>query len=319
MEGVRRHPFLLPALAGIVLGATISAVYALDRRANGPWTRPWTWAWVVDDHTIGLRYRHGMCERLDGVDIAPGRNRSLIVTIRVRSSSACAAAQRSKDMTIDLGYPFRPASFVDGANGSKRRAGPKPRTRFVADRSDLDFDGDGVKDYVKTETDDVDLARLVWRSDAGAEGAVPLPAWTHGALRVFAIADVNGDGRDEVLVVTGGTDSLVGGVLAFNEGGWQVPESPDPGDPDLGLRFLKWHAPSDTGRTADVACKPVAGTPSIVVTESNVEREWHRTVYRLQGSRLVVAISDGGRMQVSGQPPWEVPLSNRIDCGTARP
>ena len=106
---------------------------------------------------------------------------------------------------------------------------------------------------------------------------------------------------------------------------------------------IGWYAHSNCcpGGTADVACISVRGQQSLVLTRSLVlpkgysgtetpyqllntlppdqlERRWDRAVYRLRGARFEFWFRDDGAVGVDAPAPQEVPLNNRLSCGSAR-
>lgn len=64
----------------------------------------------------------------------------------------------------------------------------------------------------------------------------------------------------------------------------------------------------------------VDGRPSLIVTDSEVTqqtRHWHRAVYALSGATLVLERHDSGTLSATALPPADLPLANRLICGTA--
>lgn len=147
--------------------------------------------------------------------------------------------------------------------------------------------------------------------------------------RPLAILDLDGDGRDEIILLEGG-NTVYNAVVARIDGCRLVvlEKSDDPHDPTLSFHGHSNCCP-DSGvgvlcrRTADGRIEIVTtgheswsswddSTPDAPVLRARTEVAWTRTVYAVRGRQLVVTSKDAGTTKIHDDP--SVPLLNRLDC-----
>jgi len=219
-------------------------------------------------------------------------------------------------------------------------------THWVADAPSPGQDGDAAHDQSTTGDLDGDgradrflvsgRGPFTMRAELANGEVVESEVADEFRLHPIGSADINGDGRDEVFVETGGNTQSMGQIVVLDGGSLGLAATPD------GMTPLAWGAHSNCcwRATSDVACLVMDGRPALVVTRSEVRPEgmaaddpgptplviasmpsaslehvWERTVWVLDGAALVHVLSDEGRFPADGDPPENVPLDNELRCG----
>ena len=183
----------------------------------------------------------------------------------------------------------------------------------------VDLDGDGRVDRLSITLDAAFIHAPSRMTAALADGRVVSGTFPGGyAMHILGAADIAGDGRHEVFVRNGGETWTIGEIVVLD--GARLVVLPGTGD-DL---IIGWssHSNSNPRGTADVACRVIDGRPSLVITSSSLDtqlvRHWHRAVYTLDGATLLLRRRDSGTLPPSSAPPSDLPLANRLDCGSAK-
>ncbi len=135
-------------------------------------------------------------------------------------------------------------------------------------------------------------------------------------MHVVGTVELAGNGRHQVIITVGGETWTVGAIVVLDRDRL-VAIDLTPGGVPIG-----WNAHSNgvPYGTADVACRTIDGKPSLVTAQSTVEpdgRHWERSVYRLDGARLVRQSHDSGVIVPGASAPPDVPLANRLACRSA--
>lgn len=224
---------------------------------------------------------------------------------------------------------------------------PPPAPQTVA----ADMDGDGHPDLVTFTAVGMpgDSCFVVtppaWRIDAVlASGATlqttidPTLLQADNGKVVLGVVRL-GAGHSQQLLLHGlGNDSVPIEILSLS-GKTLVLAEPHGGD-TTELQYSVFGHGCCLGWTGDLICPVVAGTPAVEQTFSMVEpaaegpnavdptkvyalettdpaalrRYWQRTIYRLDGSRLVPIVNDSGSTAFGTPAPPAIPLSNELAC-----
>jgi len=212
------------------------------------------------------------------------------------------------------------------------------RARQIGKSVRADVDGDGRVDAVRlmsgwrTEWSGID--KLTVRFAAGGSAAVQIPDLDEGpGDAILGVADINADGRAEVIVWTGGNTGNGGDVVTLvahrlmiattcaydNTDGW-FRQSP--------LYFWA-HSNSCLGWCEETtACRDVDGQPRLIRLDGSairktstsqvvVRKEWTVTLYRLVGADFRKTATYHGSVRGDGPLPSRWPFLNALSCGTA--
>lgn len=147
-------------------------------------------------------------------------------------------------------------------------------------------------------------------------------------MEPLAILDLDADGRDEIIFLSGGNTIFLA-VVARVDGCRLVAleRSDAPRDPELAF-YSHSNCCPDSGsgifcrRTAEGRVEIVTteyawepwdfSDPDTAVRRPTTEAPWTRTVYVVRGKQLVVTQKDAGTTKIHDDP--SVPLLNRFDC-----
>lgn len=224
---------------------------------------------------------------------------------------------------------------------------PPPAPQTVA----ADMDGDGHPDLVTFTAVGMpgDSCFVVtppaWRIDAVLASGARLQTTIDPTLLqadngkvVLGVVRL-GAGHSQQLLLHGlGNDSVPIEILSLS-GKTLVLAEPQGGD-TTELQYSVFGHGCCLGWTGDLICPVVAGTPAVEQTFSMVEpaaegpnavdptkvyalettdpaalrRYWQRTIYRLDGSRLVPIVNDSGSTAFGTPAPPGIPLSNELAC-----
>ena len=238
------------------------------------------------------------------------------------SNTRPSAASPQPAPTTTTSAPVTASTSVLGTSGSAE--------------VDADLDGDGRPDHFSISAPDPAPDRYNGRTMdvVLSNGTTDHESFGGADQLVLFPVDIDHDGRNEVLVRTGGNTWTTGALVVFTDR-LQVVSFAENGN-----QFFGWTAHSNCcpGGTADIACLTVDGQASLVVTSSQYvpddwngsypvpldpdvyttdrRRAWTRTVYHLQGASLVATLHDTGVVAHDAPGPPGVPLDNRLACGT---
>jgi len=198
----------------------------------------------------------------------------------------------------------------------------------------IDMDGDGRKDEFRIDSIDDNL----WRMTAKlANGSIVSDSLAEGPPTILGAADIAGDHRHEVLVHTGGETWSLGIIVTlYHKHLFVFPNGSS-------MNTIGWgaHSMCCPGATEDVACIKISGKPFLVLVssefmprkwkskepptieqmmstpDSQLDRHWNRSIYRLKGGKFFLNRKDSGILPATSKPPRALPLDNGMKCGTA--
>lgn len=147
--------------------------------------------------------------------------------------------------------------------------------------------------------------------------------------RPLAILDLDGDGRDEIILLEGGNTIYNAVVVRIDDCRLVVLERSD--DPHNSILSFYGHSNCCPDSGVGVLCRQTTdgrieivtidhdswspwdySNPDAPVQRPRSEVPWTRTVYEVRGKQLVVTSKDAGTTKIHDDP--SVPLLNRFDC-----
>jgi len=218
---------------------------------------------------------------------------------------------------------------VGDATPSWRVTLPKP-ARQLGKTVGADIDGDGRNDAIRLMAGwrtawDGDIDVLAVRFAGGSRARVQIPDFEDLA-RIAGTADVNADGRAEVIVVHPGNTSNSGDVATLVRHRLMLATSCmfDAVDGWYRASPLKFWAHSNgclPWCDETTACRYVDGAPRLITVDGSTNgarRRWTVTLYRLAGADLVKTATYRGSVRGNEALPRRWPFLDALSCGTAR-
>jgi hypothetical protein len=224
-------------------------------------------------------------------------------------------------------------------------------TRTVGKPVEADVDGDGRLDMVRLKASQADneteayeylTARLATGRLSVSKRWMAPGGFREIYDRLQGQADVNGDGRDEVVLFTSGNTEFTGELFTWHRGRLTRVQSHDVHA--VGLTFAAHGNGCGIGCSVDSTCQLVDGRPRLVLSSAIAlsgrgrpligqellrpdaheelpyeqhSREWTVRVYDLVGLYLEREATHRG-VASPGEPlPWPWQFDNELDCGTA--
>jgi len=164
----------------------------------------------------------------------------------------------------------------------------------------------GLQDAVVVET----ASHRLLRHDMVDVGTARYPA-----NELLGAYDVNGDGRDEIVVFTSGNTDFHAEIVMLVRGRLQAARSRDL------VPYFSAHGNACGQCTQDATCQKWKGKPRLVETESfrhsQDRRRWQAKIYDLRGTRFVKVRTFHGIEPPGAALPAEFRFDGALNCGSA--
>lgn len=203
-----------------------------------------------------------------------------------------------------------------------------------------DVDGDGRGDTVRLLAGWRNawggyVDELIATFARGGSATAQVPDYSPDApgsiTRLLGTADVNADGRGEIVVYGGGETESFGYLVTLVGKRLMIATTCmyDPTDGwrrDTPVGFAAHSNSCGPWCQSTTACRDVNGQPRLVVIDGSADppgvvpvrrKVWTVDVYRLAGADLVKTATYKGSVRGDGPLPSRWPFLNALDCGTA--
>ena len=261
--------------------------------------------------------------------IRPGRPGVLIVSVLSLSLGGCVNNPGGVDVPAAA-----PSTFASASSAAALAPEHLERRGWV---SEGDLDGDGASDPIviqpRRADDQVDVtnpARLLVLLASGGQVASG-GLLTDPGVRLLGTYDVDGDGKEELFVRSGGETQSVGLLVSLVDGDLRLVKVQKPnGDSKRFSYVFAVHSNANPMATLDVACVTVddtrllrvasvrlVGGPFANVTEmKRASRRWSLATYEFVDGLLTPVANESGIVEPNQPVPRPVPTDNMLRCGS---
>lgn len=183
----------------------------------------------------------------------------------------------------------------------------------------------------RTEWGGIDELTVTFAAGGGA--AVQIPDDESPGNQILGVADINADGRAEVIVDTGGNTGNSGDAVTLVNHRLMIATTCTYDQTDGWFRqspLSFWaHSNSCLGWCEETAaCRDVDGQPRLIRIDGSairetrtsqvvIRKEWTVTLYRLAGADFQKTATYHGSVRGDGPLPSRWPFLNALSCGTA--